>query len=552
MPQDEVGTAAQIPGAETTEKSKKKRPWLAVLAAVLVLAAAVGVAFWQHYIIYFKDRFYLANAEEVTLKLEAEELEKLDWFKGLKKADLRGSSCYKEIFAWAQAHPDVEVAYDVPLPAGGSFDTQTGIAELEALSYEDAKLAAEEDLPYLQGLTAVRLGLDYWTPEQITAFAESYPQYKVLGSLIVTGMDVQTYKAVRSACPDVAYRGNLSIGEDQITLHSASASLPSADEQAIAELEGCLDFLPDLKSVDFGSQEGYSKLAAVDSFAKNNPELEVSYSFTAFGKHVGYHDTKLDLNHITMYDQGEEVRSIIAHMPDLTFLDMDFCNVDNEHMAAIRDDYPNVKVVWRIWFGRVYSVRTDVEKILASAPLTNGGSLVPETAASLKYCTDLKYLDLGHNDDLADISFCAYMPKLEVLIIMGDNIHDISPLANCPHLEFLEVFNNYITSLEPLRNCRELKHLNICSNQRVHDLSPLYEHTQLERLWTGIYSGIPRDQIEYFKTLVPTCEVCTIAADPHDYWRGTHPRYLLLREQLGYDTQDYQYYWRDPLYYPHD
>ena len=539
--------------AQATEKTKKKRPWLTLLAAVLVLAAAVGFASYKNYIIWFRHGLYLCNKESIALQVEADEVYKLDHFTQLKTADLRGSKCYKEIYGWSQAHPDVEVLYDVPLPSGAVFDPVTGIAELESLSYEDAETTATEDLAYMKGVSAVRLGLDYWTPQQILAFAKDHPEYKVLGGLIVSGMDMDTFRAVSKACPEVVYRGNLRLGENEIMLHSQTASLPGASAEDIAMLESCMDILPDLKSIDFGAQtDGYSRLAAVDSFAKKNPQTEVSYKFKAFGKTIGYHDTKLDLNHITMNDQGKAVRSIIEHMPDLTYLDMDFCGVDNTHMAAIRDDFPNVKVVWRIWFGKVYSVRTDVKKILASAPLTNGGSLTPETAASLKYCTELKYLDLGHNDYLSDISFCAYMPKLEVLIIMGDNIHDISALAKCPNLEFLEVFNNYITTLEPLRNCKNLKHLNICSNQRVHDLSPLYGHTQLERLWTGIYSGIPMSQINEFKKRVPTCVVSTTAANPHDNWRGNHPRYLLLRKQLGYDTQDYQYYWRDPLYYPHD
>lgn len=51
---------------------------------------------------------------------------------------------------------------------------------------------------------------------------------------------------------------------------------------------------------------------------------------------------------------------------------MDSCGVSDEEMAAIRDDFPDVNVVWRIWFGTGYSVRTDVEKILASQPQRAG------------------------------------------------------------------------------------------------------------------------------------------------------------------------------------
>ena len=52
--------------------------------------------------------------------------------------------------------------------------------------------------------------------------------------------------------------------------------------------------------------------------------------------------------------------------------DRDYCGVSNEAMAQIRDENPNVEVVWRIWFGENYSVRTDVERILASKPTVGG------------------------------------------------------------------------------------------------------------------------------------------------------------------------------------
>ena len=150
---------------------------------------------------------------------------------------------------------------------------------------------------------------------------------------------------------------------------------------------------------------------------------------------------------------------------------MDSCGVDDEHMAAIRDDYPDVKVVWRVWFGpkKTYSVRTNAIRILASAPET-AGSLTQASTQSLKYCTDIKYLDIGHNEYLYKIDFVRYMPNLEVFIVMDGTISDISVLANCPHLEYLELFTNTITDLTPLSGLKELKHLNICWNRKLADI----------------------------------------------------------------------------------
>ena len=525
-----------------------------MLAAVVLLLAAI--AFWllkTYRVIIFRHGVFFGDAESIALQILPEEMEKLDRFSQLKEADLRGSDCYREIYGWTLAHEDVEVLYDVPLPYGSSFDESAGEADLRGLTPAETADVADNSLAYMHGVKSLLISPDSWTEEELIDFAGSHAQYDICGPKVLDRLPLSTYAKLRDTCPLIELTGSLGVGDHEIFLHSDTADLSGIQPEELEEFERYLSYLPQIAAVDFGTEgEGRESLAMASGFMKAHPELTVNYSFQAFGKIIGLGDETLDLNHIEMWDGGAEVRSIICYMPNLKFLDMDSCGVDNESMAAIRDDYPGIKVVWRIWFGRVYSVRTNVEKILASAPLDNGGSLTPDDTVALKYCTDVKYMDLGHNEDLADISFCAYMPNLEVLIIPGDNIHDISAVANCTHLEFFEVFTNYITSLEPLRNCRELKHLNICSNQRVHDLSPIYEITGLERLWTGIYSGIPKYQIEEFQALVPTCEVCTYAANPHDYWRGDNPRYILLQEQMGYLEKDYSFYWKDPLYYPHD
>ena len=224
-------------------------------------------------------------------------------------------------------------------------------------------------------------------------------------------------------------------------------------------------------------------------------------------------------------------------------------------MAQIRDENPNVEVVWRIWFGENYSVRTDVERILASKP-TVGGMLYD--ASVLQYCTKVKYLDLGHNDELSDLSFVSTMPELEVLIIAMTNISDLSPLANCPKMEYLEIQETQISDLSPLAGLTDLAHLNICNQENITDASPLYGLTKLERLWIGCNTPIPEDQVEKLRSALPNCEINTTTYDPHgEAWRYSAydpeipkyywvPRHELLREQLGYNYQEYSFYWLDP------
>ena len=227
-------------------------------------------------------------------------------------------------------------------------------------------------------------------------------------------------------------------------------------------------------------------------------------------------------------------------------------------------------MVWRVDFGWAYSARTNVTKILASKPST-GGPLHDGNTGVLKYFTKVKYLDLGHNEAITDISFVSSMPDLEVLIIAMNPLGDLSPLSDCPHLEYLELFFSNVYDLSPLRSCTELKHLNIGMCPYLTDISPLYD-LDLERLYIGRRTPIPADQIAHFRELHPDCEVNDTDWDTsvgewrykkvegeelewyrqQPYFREDRinmaPRFALLRDQFGYDTLDYSFRWKDPDY----
>lgn len=339
--------------------------------------------------------------------------------------------------------------------------------------------------------------------------------------------------------------------------------MTNADNAALEELETCIDYLPSLKMLRLGdeSEERELSLEGISAFLTAHPGLKVDYGFSLYGKSFRTTDTEIDLRRVTADDCGEAAALALSCMPDCTYLDMDNSGVSDEDMAAIRDAFPDVKVVWRVWFGDAYSVRTDVEKILASRP-TVGGNLFPYNTQSLKYCTDVKYIDVGHNMQLRDISFAAYMPKLEVAIFAMAGVEDASPLANCTNLEYLEIQTNYpLTDLSPLANLTNLRHLNIGHLYDCTDMSPLYNLTGLERLMIGALTPIPEEQIEEFRRLVPNCEVDAESFDPTaGTWRyigyneKTYhdilaPRYELLREQFGYERDEFAYYWNDPLYF---
>jgi hypothetical protein len=227
-----------------------------------------------------------------------------------------------------------------------------------------------------------------------------------------------------------------------------------------------------------------------------------------------------------------------------TWLDMDSCGVDNEHMAVIRDENPNVEVIWRVWFGTNYSVRTNVTKILASMP-SKGGYLDDRVNESLKYCTKVRYLDLGHNEHISDFEFIRYMPDLEVVVISMTGISDLSPFTSCPNLLYLEAGNTRISDVSPLAECKNLKHLNIGTNIGIRDISPLFD-LYMKRLWIGSYTPVPPAQVAEMQERHPSCIINTSAPSglERDARGGAANEGYVLgwKNYQNYLTVDWNYY----------
>lgn len=479
---------------------------------------------------------YDVDSKTLTAVLESGETEYLHLFDKLEAADFSGSSCYEEIAAWARENPQVSVKYTVDLPDGSRYDNSVNSVDLSALPAGAAQEAARalNCLPNLQTVSLGNVGGD--------------------GS----GLSLEDVATLRKALPEVGFDFTLDLLGQSVEPDTRSVDLSglSSDPEQLMEAAAVLACLTELEEVDLGAQSVNAlSWDDINMLAKACPGAVLNYDFSLYGQELNLNTVSLDFNHTSISDEGAEIRKILPLMRNCTYLDMDYCGVSNEAMAAIRDENPGVEVVWRIWFGENYSVRTDVERILASKP-TVGGMIYDGSV--LQYCTKVKYLDLGHNDDLSDISFVASMPDLEVLIIAMTNVSDLSPLANCPKMEYLEIQETEISDLSPLSGLTNLAHLNICNQETVTDASPLYGLSKLERLWIGCNTPIPEEQLAKLKEALPNCDINTTTYDPHgEAWRYTAydpdipkyywtPRHELLREQLGYNYQEYSFYWLDP------
>ena len=495
--------------------------------------------------VIFTAGSFPVDSEELTLVIEEGESARLNNFPALKAVDLSGSTCYEEMAAWAAEHPKVSVRYTVSMPDGSLAENSVESLDLSAL---DADTAAQSLAlcKYLPKLRTIQLGT-------------------MDGSRII---DPAAVTALSEVCPDVKMEYDCAIMGQTVDSKTESLSLAGVSHEEAALAAQLLPGMSGLKTIDLG-WEGDGGVSWEDIGLLQNacPNVTFSYVFNRFGKELNINSESLDFNHIKMDDEGAEVRAFLPYMKNCTYLDMDFCNVSNGAMEGIRNDYPNIKVVWRIWFADAYSVRTDVERILASKP-SKAGVIDNGQAAVLKYCTDVKYLDLGHNGEVTDISFVRSMPNLEVFIIALNDISDLTPLADCPHLEYLALNSTKAADLSPLSGLTELRHINI-GNCPTTDISPLYSLTELERLWIGCNTPVPAEQVEQMRLCAPNCDINTDAFDPEGGgWRvigytalslalyaetgwlqdELHPRYKLLREQLGFSDGDYAFRWNDPKY----
>ena len=406
-------------------------------------------------------------------------LQELDVYVNLQTLDLRGSDCYDAIESYVASHPQVKVTYDVKLG-----DTRYS-PDVELLKLEDGSYTLEEllsvmkHLPKLAGLALPKTTL---TAAQIASVTEQFPNLDINYTLELFGQEV---------------------GPDLTELDLSDLTPAQVDENLLEKLR----LLSGLTRVQLMKADGTTGFAPVD--VKNlmdvMPGVAMDYSFDLFGQTVSTAAERVEFKKVYIGNEGiPEIRAALDILPNCTYFLMDDCGVSNEVMAQLRDDYPNTKVVWRVYWAYFHAL-TDVEMIHTTDDLND------QNVEVLKYCTDVKYLDIGHNAGLHNIDFVNYMPKLKVAIVVDSWIYDLEPFANCPELEWLEIVAcSNITDLSPLANCKNLKGLNMSCVHKVKDLSPLFGLEKMERLYLGNHM-VPADMVQSARDAMPNTWITDFA-----------------------------------------
>ncbi|MBQ7278917.1 MAG: hypothetical protein IJR17_06965 [Clostridia bacterium] len=433
----------------------------------------------------------------------------------VERVDLRESGLdNQQIAQLKEQHPDLEMEFYV-LVQGIRDSADQKVLELNVSDIVDWDALARE-LGYLKELEQIIVTGDL-SLEQATFLLEG------------AGTTPVTYS--------VAFEGQ-SVSSEATKLDASELS-----PNQLGELKAVLSVLPkvtlvNLEPATHGSSWTLDEADQVQAFREG---LKVNYKTSAFGVSFSLADEVVAFSGKNLKRKVEELKLLLPYLRNVQKVEMISCGIDNETMAALKAEFPTPKLVWRVKVGG-YSCRTD--SIMLKLSAAGDRTLTDSDVGNLKYCTDVKYLDLGHNK-LHHMPFVAYMPDLEVCI-MYNPMHDLDGIENCPKLEYFECFSCTLKNIEPLAACTELKHLNLTWTNTT-DITPLYGLTKLERLWIS-RNDIPADQLNTFRELVPDCIVNTTAHNPtSEGWREDEngdyvPRYALLREQFKYDETETRSY----------
>lgn len=369
------------------------------------------------------------DIETLTVVLSAGEIYTLNQYPNLKSVDLSGSTCYATILEYIQEHPKVDVTYTVDL-GGTSVSSKAKSVVLEPGSFSYDILL--ENLQYLPNLATVSLPSVNLTPEQIDGILAAYPALTLEYSVSLFGQNV----ALSTTELDLT-----GMGDDQV-------------EEACEKL-GMLTSLTDVSLSSGLSMESVARLQDAA------PNVTFHYSFTLFGKSVSTTDEEIVYKNQSIGNDGEaDLRRALAILDNCTRVVLDNCGFDYEVLAKVREDFrEGPKVVWRVYFGvdKRYNLLTDEDTLRAVYNVTD------DTCGPMKYCEGVKYMDIGHNEYLTDLSFVSGMPDLEVMIASGSAVTELVGFENCKKLVWLELASCLkLKNIDSLAGCESLQYLNIC------------------------------------------------------------------------------------------
>ena len=423
------------------------------------------------------------NVQELSMVVTESTIRELEEYPNLKTLDLSGSTCYTAIMVYIQNHPQVEVTYSVDFGNTSMVNWAENISlPGEGLTFQTLRT----NLIYLPNLKTLQL------PRTALTYAE--------------------IENLRATYPNVAISYTVSFRGMEFTEDTESVNLAGMTVDEITSVIGMLEALPHLNYVELMNDSGTCALSRQDvkQLVEAAPDVRFHYVFGLFGRTVSTTDETIRFENLSLTSDAEpEIREALSIMAPGSSLILDRCGLSSELLASIREDYTEVDLVWRVYYGTDsrYTALTNTTTIRSVYNVTDS------TCSELKYVRSAKYIDMGHNDTLTDLSFIGYMPDLEILILSGCAASDLSGFENCKKLEYLELANCLkLSDLTPLSGCASLKYLNICYT-KVSSLMPL-DGLPIQNLFCK-RTRVAADEQKQFKEIHPDATAVFTGNDPY-------------------------------------
>ena len=394
--------------------------------------------------IEFQGQRYLPDARSIQVDhLTEADLILLDYLPQLQYVDARECRDYAALGKLVKSWPDCLITYSVEL-CGKQFGPESTILNLQ--NAEAAQL--QEKLPGIPKAKKVTLSGALPTMEEIQTLQKTFPDIDFQWNVKLNG---QVY-------PSTAESLSLALG-----LNPELDSLPEK-----------LEYFPSLVNVHFQGTRTTARQR--EALEEAMPLVNLDWSYNLGGVPVPLSVTELDLSGNTEVTL-EQLQAALPYLPDLKKVILCDCGLDNEGLAQLNENLPDVRLIWNVDVGG-RSVRTDE---LYFTPNKWGLLLKRDDCYNLRYCTDMVCVDIGHAKEVRDCEWAAFMPNLKYLILADGSVSDLTPLKDLKKLEFLEIFLTPVKDLTPLLGCTALKDLNVCYTYA--DPAPVKEMTWLKRLW---------------------------------------------------------------------
>ncbi len=503
-----------------------------ILTAVVVLLGLVLVGLVAMMLMFHMVDFKLYPRNQEVLDLRGQEI---------------SVSHYEKL---TQVMPDCEILWDVPfqghvLPYDTKEVTVTALTEedvlalshmtqLEAVHAEGCRdygllLALQERLPQAVVSYTVPLGgqeyprdtetleTDGASPEEL----QNLPYITGLKHIIVRGGDAQTdFSPLRDYCGAMGISFSVALGETVVPADADAVTAVGIQDKDIY----LLDYLPNLTTLHLVQpQAAPEKVLGLKSAY---PHVATTWEVDFCGNTILNTEVPDELNlagvEITSL---EELERTLAYLDGVKTVFLGQPKVDNEQIAAyrhrVRDQY---KVVWEVRFGESKPFRTDSTYFF---PARDGYAFNDSVSYNIRYCEDLICIDVGHLG-VSDVSWLAYLPNLEYLILAHTGVQYINGIENCKKLKFLELDWSGIRDLTPLIGCTALEDLNI--GKTWPDVTPLMQMPWLKNIY--MIFGSSADAWRLTQALPNTKVVVSGNATVGGNWRKL-PNYYAMRDCMG-------------------